>query len=731
MTTPAPSPRTNPSRVPSNGRDAVSGESFRLERAPMLPSAATPIGTIGASEPPVITTSHSPVRMSRRASWNAITDVAHAATWVITGPVSPYSIDSRAAPIEPDRAGTANGLTKRGPFESWTWVPSMIASIPPPPVLTTTPTRSRSSSVIAAKSIPESAMASLPAAIAKWMKRVMRRAIFGSIAAAGSKPRTSAAMRTSNPVVSKPWMRRVPVTPATRFDQYVGKSLPIGMTAPSPVMTARRAGSISGKKDDLRVRAQADCRLRHRLLCDRRARPVRRRRARAPERAGLNACERGAQGSTNGWPARRDSPSIAVVALEDVRAVVTPESYVVGKRVTDVSRLGFRHDLEVAVRVGIAVVDRRRHALLGDGLHGGKRLERARRAHHVAGHRLRGADRDLRRVLPEDRPDRLGLSAVAERCRGSVGVDEVNLVGRHTAPLQGLLHRSGGAGAPFDRLDHVPTIVRRTVADDLGVDLCAARLGQLQVLEEERPGTLAQDEPIASLVEGPRHRLQRLTRSGQAHAAHVREAGVGGLEERCLGRARDDRNDVAATDRLRALGDVVGAGRAGGHDADVVADRPCLDGDHPRCRVHEGVRDERRWNAPWPLVVKSDPRLDHQLLPACPGAEHDPDVLAVRIRDLEPGIEQGLLCGRDTEVHARLAPADGLRVHPLRRIEIADLTGGLGLVPGDVELGDLGEAGVAANQVVPRGRDVVTDRADDTKTGDDDAAAVIGSAHAR
>ena len=74
----------------------------------MLASAATPIGTTGASEPPVRTTSHSPVRISRSASWKAMTDVAQAATWVMTGPVRPYSIDSRAAPIEPDSAGIAN-----------------------------------------------------------------------------------------------------------------------------------------------------------------------------------------------------------------------------------------------------------------------------------------------------------------------------------------------------------------------------------------------------------------------------------------------------------------------------------------------------------------------------------------------------------------------------------------------------------------------------------------------
>ena len=148
-----------------------------------------------------------------------MTDVAQAATWVMTGPVSPYSIDSMQAAIEPDSAGTANGLTKRGPFWSWTWVPSMICSIPPPPVLTTTPTRSRWSWSIAAKSIPASRTASFPAPIASWMKRLIRRAILASITVVGSKSRTSAAIRTSNADASKRRTVRVPVTPATRFDQ--------------------------------------------------------------------------------------------------------------------------------------------------------------------------------------------------------------------------------------------------------------------------------------------------------------------------------------------------------------------------------------------------------------------------------------------------------------------------------------------------------------------------------
>ena len=51
----------------------------------MLPSAAKAIGRSAASDPPAMTTSHSPERMSLRASWNAMTLLAHAATCVMTG----------------------------------------------------------------------------------------------------------------------------------------------------------------------------------------------------------------------------------------------------------------------------------------------------------------------------------------------------------------------------------------------------------------------------------------------------------------------------------------------------------------------------------------------------------------------------------------------------------------------------------------------------------------------
>ena len=126
-----------------------------------------------------------------------MTELAHAATWVMTGPVRPYSMDSRQAAMEPDRAGMANGLTWPGPLALRVAVPSMTCSCPPPLVLTATATRSRWSRSYASKSRPECATASLPAAMPRWMKRLIRRAILRSMAMVGSKPLTSAAMRTS------------------------------------------------------------------------------------------------------------------------------------------------------------------------------------------------------------------------------------------------------------------------------------------------------------------------------------------------------------------------------------------------------------------------------------------------------------------------------------------------------------------------------------------------------
>ena len=130
-----------------------------------------------------------------------------------------------------------------------------------------------------------------------------------------------------------------------------------------------------------------------------------------------------------------------------------------------------------------------------------------------------------------------------------------------------------------------------------------------------------------------------------------------------------------------------------------------------------------------PFVVEVVVVVDHQLLATGARSKDDADVGAVLVGELESGVLQGLLCCSDSEVHALLAAARSLRVHPVRGVEVPDLAGELRLVRAGVEVGDLAEPGLAADQVRPGGVPVVADGADDTDAGDDDAAVVIGFAH--
>nr|AFK47420.1 unknown [Medicago truncatula] len=59
--TPAPSPMTNPSRLVSQGRDALEGSVFLWESALHATKPPKPIGIIAESEPPQSITSASPL----------------------------------------------------------------------------------------------------------------------------------------------------------------------------------------------------------------------------------------------------------------------------------------------------------------------------------------------------------------------------------------------------------------------------------------------------------------------------------------------------------------------------------------------------------------------------------------------------------------------------------------------------------------------------------------------
>ena len=101
----APSPRTKPSRPLSNGREARSGSSLRVDIARIAAKPAIGSGCTHASAPPTSTTSARSKRSRSRPQRMASAPEAQALTGACTPPLAPIG--------EPDRGGGAVGHEHR------------------------------------------------------------------------------------------------------------------------------------------------------------------------------------------------------------------------------------------------------------------------------------------------------------------------------------------------------------------------------------------------------------------------------------------------------------------------------------------------------------------------------------------------------------------------------------------------------------------------------------------
>jgi len=135
--TPAPSPKTKPSRSLSHGREAAAGSSLRVDNARMAAKPPRPKGEMVASEPPATTTSASPYSIMRLASPMQWRPVVHAVTTAKLGPLKPKRMETWPAIMLMIEAGTKNGEIRRGPRAVYsTWVCSIMGKPPMPEPIT-------------------------------------------------------------------------------------------------------------------------------------------------------------------------------------------------------------------------------------------------------------------------------------------------------------------------------------------------------------------------------------------------------------------------------------------------------------------------------------------------------------------------------------------------------------------------------------------------------------------
>ena len=132
---------TKPSRLMSQGREARSGSSLRMERAFMLPKPERPQGRMEASEPPQMMASASPNLMMRQASPMLLLEVAQAVVMHMFGPMKPNSVAIMPVAMFVIIMGMRKGLTRPGPLLRRTSYCVSMVLRPPMPLPTMTPMR--------------------------------------------------------------------------------------------------------------------------------------------------------------------------------------------------------------------------------------------------------------------------------------------------------------------------------------------------------------------------------------------------------------------------------------------------------------------------------------------------------------------------------------------------------------------------------------------------------------
>ena len=358
---------------------------------------------------------------------------------------------------------------------------------------------------------------------------------------------------------------------------------------------------------------------------------------------------------------------------EDQRAVGAAEAEGVGQRHADRQLAGFvGHVVEIAGVVGVVEVDRGVRRLIADGEDGEHGFHRASRAEQVADHRLRRTHRHLG-VVAEYRLDGKRFGNVALGCGSAVGVDVLHVVRVEPGVAQGVLHGAHRAVTVVGRTCDVVGVAAHAEPGHLAVDVGAARLGMLVLLEHQHRGAVAEHEAIPVSIPRAAGAFRVVVARGER--AHGSEAGNGDGRGGLLGAAHHHHVRIAAFDQAGAEANVVGAGGAGGHEGEVGATEAILDGEVAGDHVDDAGRNEE-WRNPRraSIQVGGMGGLDG-VDAADAGADGDADSVAVVRRVLKTGVTHGLNAGRHAVLDEGVESACLAPRHVGLDIEVLDAGG--------------------------------------------------------
>mmetsp|Transcript_7892 Transcript_7892/g.11868 ORF Transcript_7892/g.11868 Transcript_7892/m.11868 type:complete len:455 (+) Transcript_7892:140-1504(+) len=256
------------------------------------------------------------------------------------------------------------------------------------------------------------------------------------------------------------------------------------------------------------------------------------------------------------------------VLVENERAIRSAESETVGHGSGEraivplrqnVHALGLVHELLDICRLGHEIIVHHENSVNG--------LVHARGSERVPRQTLRRSDVGVVSLLFEQPLDGPQLGEVAHRRRRTVRIDVFHRL-LPVVPVR-LVHGELHAPLPPHAAgrDHVVPVRVGAVPDELGVDLRAAGLGVLELLQDDDSPSSGDAESVAVLVEGPGGLLGIVVvgRGERAHAVeHAREVPVDVLAGPAEGHV-----GLVQEDLLVAGADAMGAGTAGGGNGEA------------------------------------------------------------------------------------------------------------------------------------------------------------------
>ena len=317
--------------------------------------------------------------------------------------------------------------------------------------------------------------------------------------------------------------------------------------------------------------------------------------------------------------------------------------------------------------------------------------------------RGRVAERHLRRTR---------LDAVVQQRGRAVVLHVADVLGREAGVGERLAHRARRLLAGLVEAHAVVGVARRAVAADLGEHPRAARARPLERLEDEHPGALAEDEPVAPRVEGAARR-RRGVQAGRREDLHEREAGHDAGRDDGVGAAREDEVLVAPRDEPRRVGERIGRGRAARRDHVRAALEAEAHRDLGGERPHRAGRDRVDGGL---LQVAAVPVAVHPLEEihgAAARAEDDGDPAPLVERQpfrVDSRARERLAGGRERERDDAPDVPELLRAQRGLGVEALHLGGDRHVERGRVEERDPGDAGPSGAQTLRERGDAVSDR---------------------